>query len=155
MTMTSLAGLADAKWPPAGIYDAVSSPSAEQRSLPTWTGAFYELSSRDTWGGRGLNLRPEDYEVGPLRIPSPKGLACASSLAPGTGCIRVRPERRRSITTVKWYGVTWKWLRVRFSPSVAWYGWPRSSVAVASTVPAGSSDIRSPNSPCQVPRRRR
>jgi len=29
MTMTSLAVLADAKWPPAGIYDAVSSPSAE------------------------------------------------------------------------------------------------------------------------------
>ncbi len=34
--MTSLAELADAKLPPAGIYYAVSSPSAEQRSLPTW-----------------------------------------------------------------------------------------------------------------------
>src|SRR5215212_2658791 len=36
MTMTPLAELADAKWPPAGIYEAVSSPSAEQRSVPTW-----------------------------------------------------------------------------------------------------------------------
>ena len=58
VTMTSLAELADAKLPPAGIYYAVSSPSAEQRSLPTWGCATEPL--RLSWSSLFLGQQVEE-----------------------------------------------------------------------------------------------
>ena len=71
MTMTSLAELADAKLPPAGIYYAVLSPSAEQRSLPTWgcateplrlswSSLFLGKQVEELIGGQGIDLYSAD-----------------------------------------------------------------------------------------------
>src|SRR5215212_3678024 len=101
MTMTSLAELADAKWPPAGIYYAVSSPTAEQRSLPRWgcateplrlswssllprqagrgvdRGQGIDLYSADSCG-RGAHLEPNrEFVLECARTPPPGRVAHA------------------------------------------------------------------------------